>query len=198
MGGINSGRYRTRNRGMVEDTCRIDLRYLRRVGALKAGVMASGTLRWSNQYGDERGSLGYVVDLTAGNGGTLTASYSFKGEPRRVVVRLAATPMRYGGFRFYAECPLTGRRCEVLPVVAGVIACRQAHRLNYGSQSLDQLGRLRERAWKLEKRLNPSQAWKPKPRGANRARIREAWINAEGAFDEAFGAMAVRRFGTLW
>jgi hypothetical protein len=157
----------------------------------------SGTLRWS-RHGEESGSLGYLADLQDRSGGTLTAIYSFRGESRRVEIRLVGVAMRYGGFRYYAECPLTGRRCETLPVVAGVIACRQAHRLNYGSQSLDRLGRLRERAWKLEKRLNPSKSWKPKPRGANRARIREAWLSAERDFEEAFGAVAALRFGTVW
>lgn len=101
--------------------------------------------------------------------------------------------MRYGGHRLYALCPLSGRRCEVLPIVGGVIACRQVHRLSYASQSLDRLGRLREKAERCETQLR-----KLRRRGANRLRLRDAWINAEMAFDQMLSAETMRRFGCIF
>lgn len=59
MGGYSSGRYQTR-RGTVEAACRIDIRYLRRMGTLFEGGSTTPTLRWS-LHGRETASVGYVV-----------------------------------------------------------------------------------------------------------------------------------------
>lgn len=191
MGGYSSGRYRTRNRGNVEAACRIDIRYLRRMGALVEGGSTTGTLRWSIQ-GRETGSVGYVVILTPDDR-HLAITFSHEGENHRHVVRLEAVPMRFGGFRYYALCPRWGQRCEVLPIIGGVIACRKFHRLAYASQSMDRLGRLREKAERCEKQLR-----KRPRRGANRRRLVAAWVNADEAFGDLMDAEALRRFGHLF
>ncbi len=192
MGGYLSGRQRTRNRGTVESVCRIDLRLLRAQGAFRDGCVSAGSLRWS-RHGEETGSVGYTVDLTSPDSRQLVVSFTYRGEAKRTVIALEAVPMRYGGNRLYARCPLSGRRCEVLPIVGGVIACRQVHRLSYASQSLDRLGRLREKAERCETQLR-----KRRRRGANRLRLRDAWINAEMAFDQMLSAEAMRRFGSVF
>ena len=84
-------------------------------------------------------------------------------------------------------------RCEVLPIVGGVIACRQFHRLAYASQSMDRLGQLREKAERYEKQVRQ----RPR-RGANRRRLVTAWLTAEGAFDDLFPAGGLRRVGRLF
>ncbi len=101
--------------------------------------------------------------------------------------------MRFGGHRLYARCPLSGRRCEVLPIVGGVIACRQVHRLTYSTQSEDWLGRLGSRANRLEESLR-----KRRRRGAKRERIFDAWSDASIAFEQAVDREALRRFGCLF
>ena len=191
MGGCTSGRYRTRNRGTVDAACRIDLRFLRKQGALREGHTVSGTLHWTRR-GEPSGSMGYRVVMD-GEDRRLILSYSTNGEARTVTVQLVAVPMRFGGFRYYALCPRTLRRCQVLPVVGGVIACRQAHRLTYASQSMDRLGRLRERMDRYEKRLHE----KPR-RGWNRVMLTGKWITASEEFSNLFDAEAMRRFGRLF
>ena len=119
-------------------------------------------------------------------------SYAFNGEARSTTVQLVSVAMRFGGFRYYALCPQSFRRCEVLPVVGGVIACRQAHRLTYATQSLDRLDRTRERRDRCEKRLHE----KPR-RGRNRERLIEAWIEATEDFEGLFASEAMRRFAYL-
>lgn len=190
MGGSTSGRYRTRNRGTVDAACRIDLRFLRKQGALREGHRASGTLRWTRR-GEPSGSMGYTVVMD-GEDRRLILSYSTSGEDRTVTVQLEAVPMRFGGFRYYALCPRTGRRCLVLPVVGGVIACRQAHRLTYASQSMDLMSRLRARMDRCERRLQE----KPR-RGWNRVRLTAAWVNASEAFVGLANSEVQRRFGHL-
>lgn len=191
MGGSASGRYRTRNRGTVDAACRVDLRFLRKQGALKEGHRASGTLRWTRR-GEPSGSMGYTVVMDPEDR-RLILSYSTNGETRTVTVQIEAVPMRFGGFRYYALCPRTLRRCEVLPVVGGVVACRQAHRLTYASQSMDQVGRLRERMDQCEKRLHE----KPR-RGRNRVMLTGKWITASEDFENLFASEAMRRFGYLF
>lgn len=191
MGSCSSGRYRTRSRGNVEATCRIDVRFLRKKGALREGESTAGTLRWSRN-GADVGSVGYVASLRPDDR-HLAISYSHKGQNHRHLIRLEAVPMRYGGFRYYAVCPRWGRRCEVLPIVGGVIGCRQFHRLAYASQSMDRLGRLREKVERCEKRLRH----RPR-RGANRRRLTSAWREAGAEFERLFAAEGLRRFGHLF
>lgn len=191
MGGSNSGRYRTRNRGTVDAACRVDLRFLRKQGALKEGFTTRGTLRWTRR-GEPSGSMGYTVVMEPDDR-RLILAYSTNGEARTVTVQLEAVPMRFGGFRYYALCPRTLRRCQVLPVVGGVVACRQAHRLTYASQSMDRLGRARERMDRCEKRLRE----KPR-RGRNRVMLTGRWIKAAEDFENRFASEAMRRFGHLF
>ena len=190
MGGSASGRHRTRNRGTVNEVCRIDLRVLRKLGALREGHTVSGTLRWTRR-GEPSGSMGYTVVMDAEDR-RLILTYSTGGEARTVTVQLEAVPMRFGSFRYYALCPRTLRRCQVLPVVGGVVACRQAHRLTYASQSMDRLGRTRERMERCEKRLHE----KPR-RGRSRERLTQAWVNASEDFEGLFALTIARRFGHL-
>jgi hypothetical protein len=89
--------------------------------------------------------------------------------------------MRYGGRRYYFLCPKHGRRCEVLPMVGGVFASRQAGRLTYQSQSADQIDK-----------------GKPRPRGRNRERLVEAWSEADSAFENMFATTIMRRWGHLF
>lgn len=191
MGGSASGRYRTRNRGTVDAACRIDLRFLRKQGALREGHTVSGTLHWTRR-GEPSGSMGYTVVMDAEDR-RLVLSYSTNGEARTVTVQLEAVPMRFGGFRYYALCPRTLRRCQILPVVGGVIACRQAHRLTYASQSMDRLDRIRERRDRYEKRLHE----KPR-RGRNRVMLTGKWITASDDFERLFASETRRRFGSLF
>lgn len=192
MGGYLSGRHRTRNRGTVESACRIDLRFMRAKGAFRDGGVSAGSLRWSS-HGEETGSVSYSVDLTSPDSRQLVVSFTCRGEAKRTVVLLEAVPMRFGGHRYYARCPLSDRRCEVLPIVGGVIACRQVHRLTYATQSEDWLGRLGSRANRLEKMLR-----KRRRRGANRERMLEAWTEASVAFETAVDSEALRRFGAVF
>jgi hypothetical protein len=111
-------------------------------------------------------------------------------------IQLESRPMRYGGRRYYFLCPKHGRRCEVLPMVGGVFASRQAGRLTYQSQSADQIDRMRDRAHKLEKRLWPDKG-KPRPRGRNRERLFEAWSQADSAFENMFAATIMRRWVSI-
>jgi hypothetical protein len=198
MGGFSSGRYRTRNRGTVDAAIRLDLRVMRRLGFLRPGAITTGHLRWSwTATGEEKGSVSVTVNLSDPAAGFVVVRFRLDGDPRVQEIRLVGKPMRYGGRRYYFECPRHFRRCEVLPLVGGVFASRQAHRLAYTSQSLDRLSRLRERSSKLEKRLWPENG-KRRPRGQSRQGLLDAWERADSAFENLFAVEALRRFGRLF
>ena len=198
MGGSNSGRYRTRNRGTVDASMRLDVRYLRRRGFLKPGAVTSGTLSWSyTGSGQERGSVAITVNLADPSGyGFVVVRFALDGEPRVQEIDLVSRPMRFGGRRYYFRCPKQRRLCEVLPMVGGVFASRQAQRMTYQSQSHTEIDRLRERSLNLEKRLWPKDGNR-KPRGRNRERLVEAWVEADSGFEDLFAATIMRRWGKL-
>jgi hypothetical protein len=195
MGGYSSGRYRTRNRGAVEQSLRFDMRQLRRRGFIRTGAHLAGTWSWS-RGGEKSGAIAFRIDLSNPDDGHADLSFSVGDEPRQQRIVIEAVACRYGGRRFYFICPRTGRRCEMLCCVGGVFASRQFHRLSYASQSEDPLGRLHRARAKAEARAL-GQDGKPRPRGANRERVFEQWCAYEEAADALFASEAMRRFGRL-
>jgi len=169
MGSHSSGRYRTRNRGAVEQSLRLDMRQLRRHGYVVAGARTAGTWTWARN-GERTGAIGFTVDLTDPDNGYAELDYTVNGERRVRTVDIEAVSCRYGGRRFYFRCPRSGRRCELLCGVGGEFASRQHHRLTYFSQSetpLDRLGRAKRKA---EARAMGTDG-NPRPRGENRERL---------------------------
>lgn len=196
MGGYSSGRYRTRNRGTVEEALRLDMATLRRLGFLRPGAITTGPVSWTR--GDERaGSITLKVDLTSLDDAHAVLTYTADGVPQVQRVQIVAEPCRFGGHRFYWLCPvMTWRRCTMLAYGAGRFASRQAQRLTYSTQSADALDRLRRARDKAEAR-----AWgkdgHPRPRGANRKRRSQRWIELSTAWEDLFHATLNRRWGHL-
>lgn len=186
MGGSSSGRYRTRNRGHMEGTMRVDLRKLNKAGALKPGKAFAVTSDWG-----PLGSLRVEVDLTHDDDPHLRLSLN--GDPMTRRVRLDAVPMRYGGSRYYALCPHTHRRCEVLPILKGVVGCRQFHRLSYVSQHRDPLTACHRAIERVEKRVHGSRR---KNRERQEARLEAAHEKLYGHI-ASFDCPALRRWGHL-
>ncbi len=193
MGSWGSGRYRTSNRGAVEASLRVDMRFLRHRGYLLPGQRVSGSLQWESR-GQPSGSIRIAVDLTNQHHPIAILNFSVDGEPREQTVALEADECRYGGHRYYFLCPRTWARCEVLCGVGGYFASRRFHRLTYQSQTADRLDRLRFAQDKAEARLRGS-GRHPRPRGANRERLLERWCDASEAWEAEFAGFAARRFG---
>lgn len=196
MGSHSSGRYRTQNRGAVEQALRLDMRQLRRLGFIQTGAKFSGPVRWTYR-GEPSGAINLTVDLTDPDNGHVTLDYSVGGEPLTRLVDLESVRCRYGGRRFYFRCPHNGRRCEVLCCVGGVFASREHHRLTYFSQSetpLDRLGRAKRKA---EARVMGTDG-NPRPRGENRARLLKRWSDLEAAWVDSFAMETTRRFANLF
>ena len=193
MGGHSSGRYRTRNRGPVEQSLRFDIRQLRRSGYVRPGERKSGLWSWS-RGGERTASIGFTIDLTDPADGRAELDYSVDGERRFRTVAIEAAPCRYGGQRFYFLCPRSGRQCELLCGVGGEFASRQHHRLTYFSNSETPLDRLNRAKGKAEARALGTDG-NPRPRGRNRDRLFDRLADLEDAWIATFGAEIKRRYG---
>lgn len=195
MGGYSSGRYRTRNRGTVEEALRLDMATLRQKRFLQPGRSVTAPIWWT-RGGERAGSITLTVDLTSLDDAQARLSYTADGVPKVQLVQLVAEPCRFGGHRFFWLCPVTWRRCTTLAYAAGRFASREAQRLTYATQSADALDRLRRARDKAEARAC-GEGGHPRPRGANRERLLQRWIELDAAWDHLFGATIARRWGHL-
>jgi hypothetical protein len=149
MGGYGSGRHHGAKKRRVESCRVLDVKALRREGALTPG--ASGTITWAR---DGEQSVAFRADAAE-----LVLSYhdrpDVEREPDEQRVALSSIPAVFGGSRVYFICPGTdcGRRVAKLFLVRGLFLCRRCHGLAYESQSEDAKHRARRRADKLRERL---------------------------------------------
>lgn len=152
MGGYGSGP--RGGRPTVDGSWRLELPRLRRAGYFKLGCRVSGTWSWS-RGGEQSGSVSLTCTVDPAGTSQMAISFSYRGEPVTQLVRLEGVPMRFGGWRWYARCPLDGRRCTtlVLPNGGHRFASVKAWRLPYSSQNEDAFGRAHRRISKANERL---------------------------------------------
>lgn len=162
MGGYGSGP--GGGRPTVEGSLRLELPRLRRAGYLKPGCRVSGTWSWS-RGGDPSGSVSLACTVDPEGTSEMVISFSHKGEPVTQRIRLEGEPMRFGGWRWYARCPFSGRRCTTLVMPNGGhrFASVKAWRLPYASQNEDAFGRAHRRIAKANERLDRMSKYARKP-----------------------------------
>lgn len=153
MGGQGSGRYyRSSNVTTVEETKRIDIRYMRRHNLLKPNY--TGSLQWTRSDGSSSGDIRYSCYQSH-----IIFHYRFRylgtadWEAVDLVVWFDFTPCNIGGVRQWFICPACKKRCEILCLADKWPACRKCYRLPYQSQLEDRLGRLQLKQTKLENML---------------------------------------------
>jgi hypothetical protein len=195
MGGIGSGARRSTHIGNVEDALALDIRILRRLGALRVGECVCDTVRWSIG-GLSAPSARLRVDLSdIERGGTITITGDMPHGAIKQAIAIVAVPSSLGGRRCYFICPETARRCEILYYARGRFASRDAQRLSYAVQGMNELSRARHKAAKLRSRLCGS-GNVPRPRGPNRietvGRLRDAEFEAKTLYFDRLRNMADR------
>ncbi len=126
---------------------------------------------------------------------TLVLDYTLNGSPVTQRIRLAASPCRFGGVRWLAICPNTGRRVAHLYIGASGAFSRHAYGLAFDSQRECALDRsLRRRGKALAKLKTDDPMLTPRPKGMHfrtyERLLEEVW-REEGFFDVAVQA----RFG---
>lgn len=200
MGGIGSGARRSTHIGNVEDMLALDIRTLRRLGVIAPGECIIDTLHWSIG-GLSAASARLRVDLSdVERGGVMLIIGEMPDGTikQQVAIEMVASP--FGGHRCYFICPCTARRCEVLYYARGRFGSREAQRLSYAVQGMNDVSRARRRVTKLRSRLCGSFG-QPCPRGRNRidtvGRLREAEHEAKTLYLDRLRALADRS-GSRW
>ncbi len=195
MGGIGSGARRSTHIGNVEEMLALDIRALRRLGVVCVGECIIDTLHWS--IGALRtASARLRIDLSdIERGGVMTISGEMTDGAISQHVGIEMVPSSFGGHRCYFICPFTSRRCEVLYYAGGRFGSREAQRLNYAVQGMNEVSRARRKMAKLRSRLCGS-GGKPRPRGRNRidmvSRLRHAEHEAQTLYLNRLRALADR------
>ena len=166
MGGFGSGSYyRGSSRLTIEETKRIDIRYLKKRGMLLANTR--GTLSWT--CGSEpAGDISYTMfDREM----RLNFRYRCNGgewEKLEQIIWFTETPCNYGGSRKWFRCPQCDTRVAVLYGANVKFLCRHCYRLPYASQGESALDRMSRKADKIGKKLEADEyvvdadQWKPK------------------------------------
>lgn len=180
MGGINSGR-----RASTPDTdvcLRLSLTDLRRDGALARHVWARRERHWTRSRDKAvAGAVVVVTDLACRQPGL---QLTIKGQAfgRRVdqVLEVVAQPQPLGGERFYAICPLSGRRCTVLILPPGetLFASVRGWGVPYASTRERVISRAVRTMRKFERRELSKYTRRP-----TRERLWQRWIKAAELVD---------------
>lgn len=151
MGGHGSGNwYRWNTATTLEETKRIDIRYMRKQGFLAQGM--SGSLRW--HVGDKpSGDIRFTTTQDY-----LQINYRYRehgGEwhPIEQRINFDRTPCNYGGERMWFLCPRCNHRVGVLSGHGALFLCRKCHQLPYASENEGRNNKLFSRKHKLGKRI---------------------------------------------
>lgn len=195
MGGIGSGARRSTHIGNVEDMLALDIRALRRLGVVQAGECVCDTVHWSIG-GLSVFSARLRVDLSdIERGGAMRITGDMPEGPIRQHIAINAVPSSLGGWRCYFICPVTSRRCEILYYAGGRFASREAQRLSYAVQGMNEVSRARRKTAKLRSRLQGSSTL-PRPRGRNRIdmvrQLRDAEFQAKTLYLDRLRDLADR------
>ena len=181
MGGYGSGR--RSNRWTTDDCLRINLANLKQHGMLQRHCMTRREQVWS-QYGQTIADLTLVTDLHCLERWPCLriTGYAF-GKVIDCVVYLEEQPLPYGGERWFALCPRTGRRCTALVLPPGRVQFASVNGWNvaYGSQRECPIHRGHRAIDKAQKRLKGLSKYIRKP---TRERILDRLIERQVFVDE--------------
>lgn len=200
MGGVGSGARRSTHIGNVEEMLALDIRVLRRLGLVRPGECTCDTVQWSIG-GLSASSARLRVDLSdIERGGIMAMIGELPDGAINQHVAIEMVPSPFGGHRCYFVCPITGRRCEVIYYTGGRFGSREAQRLSYAVQGMDEVSRARRKTTKLRSRLCGS-GGQPRPRGRNRIdtvrQLRQAEYDAKMLYLDRLRALADRS-GSRW
>jgi hypothetical protein len=188
-GGARWGAGRPGWHAKAEASQPLDVRAMRRLGALKPGY--GGLWVWTNsETGDRVASVNYS---NRPDGSALVLSYKCNGDPREDRIALTYTRGPVGGARPWFVCPVRGERVAILYQRHGRFACRRCNRIAYASQSEDEVGRAWRRQAKIEARLAEDSARPTGMHGKTYRRLLAAIDECEVIKDLASIAMMKRR-----
>jgi hypothetical protein len=138
------------SRFIIEIYAIVLIRWLKKQGYLRSGIM--GSLSWS--WRDKKtGSIGFRIETDR-----IVLNYRHRPhggdwEDVEQAISFNRTPCNYGGFRTWFLCPRCWRRVAVLYGVGKYFLCRHCYNLTYASQQEGRADRLMRKARKIRRRL---------------------------------------------
>lgn len=177
MGGIGSGNRFRAGKATTSNLRQLDVRYLKRAGALVPGCYAD--MQWG---ADKEITASIRVRMITDHVMLSCQTRTREGKYKEMVypVYLEWTPCNRGGQRVWFRCPAVGCGRRVAILYGGAVyACRHCHNLAYESQREEKQDRAYRRVEKLRKRLG----WRPgiakghegKPKGMQWHTYRRLW-----------------------
>lgn len=171
----------------IEDLLALSITTLKRLGLLARNGSRSGRVEW-NQRGRVTASM-FVETDTTGEVPLIRFVYNWDGSPVDYSAPLRFTPsnLNRGGY-YYFVCPITGRSCRKLYLVAGRFVSRFAFRAPYGTQRRGRAERegrgvyavqLSNQAGAVEKYRKKYYSGKLTPYGRKREKLEAKALNAE-------------------
>lgn len=137
---------------------------------LRAGLRqgCKGTMRWRIWLDGQPFPIFFHIDTTSVHGSYVEFVHRPRKADRtiqRYNVHLTRTPQRFGGFRWWFQCPYSGKRAVklFLPLGGYRFWCREAYRLGYASQREDAKGRAQLQAERIYRRLGGNGHWMDDP-----------------------------------
>lgn len=189
MGGYGSGR-RT-NRPSTDECVSIHLSQLKSLGMLKRHCFNRRERYWSSD-GEAIAKLTLVADIECREPfPCLKITGCAFGREIDCMIWLECMPVRFGGERWYALCPHTGRRCTVLVLPPGKTQFASVGGWNvaYGSQRECPIQRAHRAIHKAEMRLRALPKYTRKP---TRERLVERLIERQAFVDEEIEMLSLR------
>jgi hypothetical protein len=138
---------------------------------LRFGIRGNSTLTFTSD--DESFPVAIEIDTTVRQAPYMRLAHARRTHPpiaEHYKVRLLTSPQRFGGTRWWFECPRTGRRALklYLPLGGHQFWSRHAYGLGYASQREDRMGRAQLQAIKIYRMLGGDGNWRdgppPKPK----------------------------------
>lgn len=198
MGGPGSGNwYRWDKKTTLDETKRIDIRYMRKQGLLKPGY--TGSLSWTSG-GKPSGSIQFACQQDY-----LQLNYRYKanGEEWALVEEFICfdrTSCNYGGERLWFLCPCCNKRVALLCLYRARFLCRHCHKLSYSSQQESGMDRVINRKHNLGERIfedyEYGEGWRKK-KGMHQKtfdRLRKRYVKYEQSISNYISA----HFNTHW
>lgn len=173
MGGFGSGR--RSNKATTDDCLHIRLPDLKRLGMLKRHCLNRRTLSW-NHAARTVAQFTLVADVDCREPfPSLRITGHTGGRRVDCLVWLESQQMHFGGERWYALCPHTGKRCTtlVLPPVKTHFASVGGWNVAYGSQRECEMHRAHRAVDKASSRLKALSKYARKP---TRERLMIKWV----------------------
>lgn len=185
MGGYGSGR--RSNRPTTDDCLHINLSNLKGLGMLKRDCFSRRELNWSNN-GQAIARLTIVTDIECREPSPcLRITGRAHGRAIDCMVYLEQQPLPYGGERWFALCPRTGRRCTVLVLPPGQVyfASVKGWNVAYSSQRECPIHRAHRAIEKAKTRRKALSKYARKPtRERLLDREIERWVFVEDEIDK--------------